>query len=67
MIPAHRFSAVEKSFLLVAGTFAFAALDFGAYLVPKCTADLRHHVVHRVNFISIDIDNDASVDQNHLY
>jgi len=35
------------------------ALDFGAYLAPKCTADLHHHVVHCVNFVSVDIKNAA--------
>jgi len=43
------------------------ALHFRAYLAPKCTVGLCHHIVHRVNFISIDIDNHASVDQNCLY
>ena len=67
MIHPHTFCHVAINLLASAGTFWLVALDFGAYLVPKCTADLRHHVVHRVNFISIDIDNDASVDLNRLY
>jgi len=50
----------------VAGTFAFAALDFGAYLASKSAANLQHHVVHRVKFMFVDIEIVALVDQNHL-
>jgi len=62
----HRFSTVENSFLLVAGTFVFVALDFGAYLASKSAANLHHHVVHRFKFMFVDIKIVALVDRNHL-